>query len=261
MLRLNNSIYSQLTRNIYYNLRKKELELMQDINNSYKKKLNNSSSESTVDSISIDTGKQLIVNREQLSSITEIQGKNVEQFTANNNVLNLNEGSFYKLQTSSGTTAIFTVGDNGNVYMPYSQLGLDENLTLAPSDYGEISKTSRLLSSLAQDKTAFLVRTGGYSNTEIKEILNSVGIKPGWFEIKNGSQTNKFYLLDNGLIYPEYQVEAERRAFSQSNWFEDGYTSNSVFIVDGKEYKLDENGHLNIPEGVGCLMDNMKIIK
>jgi len=43
--------------------------------------------------------------------------------------------------------------------------------------------------------------------------------------------------------------------------FEYGYTKDSVFIVERKEYKLDENGHLNIPKGVGCLMDNMKIIK
>ncbi|AJA49389.1 hypothetical protein CPAST_c33230 [Clostridium pasteurianum DSM 525 = ATCC 6013] len=258
MLRLNNNIYSQLNRNIYYNFRSQQLKLIQSLNNLAKRSLNNNSSS---DSISIDTGKQLIANRQQLSSLTEVQGKNIQQFTANNNVLNLNKGSFYKLQTSSGTTSIFTVGDNGNVYMPFSQLGLDSDLTLPSSDYGEISKTSRLISSLAKDKTAFLVRTGGYSNTEIKDILNNVGIKPGWFQVNSDGNSNKFYLTDNGLIYPEYQVEAERRAFNQVNWFKDGYTSNSVFVIEGKEYKLDGNGHLNVPEGVGCLSDNTKFIK
>ncbi|UZQ48603.1 hypothetical protein [Clostridium kluyveri] len=256
-MKLNTYLYSLFNKNIYNDLKYQQLNLIQSLNNTVKRNLNTSSS----DNISITNGKQLIENQQHLLSLKEIQGSDIKQLTASNNILELSEGSFYKLKTNSGTLAIYTVDNSGNIYMPYSQLGLDDNLTLPSSDYGEISKTSRLLSSLAKDKTAFLVRTGGYSDTEIKEILNNVGITPRWFEIKSGSQSNKFYLLDNGLIYPEYQVEAERRGFNQSNWFEYGYTKDSVFIVEGKEYKLDENGHLNIPEGLGCLIDNMKIIK
>jgi hypothetical protein len=258
ILRINNYFISN--RNIH-NFRNNQRGLGKHVGNLAKRTINNSVAESIMDSVSIDTGKQLLANRKLLSSKTEINGKNIGPLIANNNMLNLNKGSYYKLKINSGTTAIFTVSDNGNIHMPFSELGLDSNLTLAQSDYGEISKTSRLLSSLAQDGSAFLVRTGGYSNTEIKDILNNVGIKPGWFQINSDGKSNKFYMLDNGLIYPEYQVEAERRGFNERNWFKDGYTRNSAFIVEGKEYKLDENGHLNIPEGVGSLMDNTKIIK
>ncbi|WP_242833405.1 hypothetical protein [Clostridium sp. BL8] len=175
--------------------------------------------------------------------------------------MDLRKGAYYKFQTSSNTTAILTVGEGGNVYMPFSELGLDANFTLPPADYGEINKLTRLIGDLAEDGSAFLARTAGFKGTEILEILGKVGIKPGWFEVKSESKSNKFYLVDNGLIYPEYQAEAERRYFTKANLFKSGFTKDSVFILEGKEYKLNENGSLDIPEGVCCLIDNIKIIK
>ena len=102
MLRLNNSMYSQLNKRIYDSFTSQQLKLTQSLNNSIKRNLNNSSkiilnNNLNSDSISIEDGKQLIANRQQLSSLTEIQGKNIEQFTANNNVLNLDKGSFLAL--------------------------------------------------------------------------------------------------------------------------------------------------------------------
>ncbi|MBK1811926.1 hypothetical protein JHL18_14995 [Clostridium sp. YIM B02505] len=254
-MKVNN--YSILNRWRNCNSNSANSKLIKSANNLVEKKL----SAQMNDSINIETSKKLIANMEKLSSIVEIDRKKVEQLVSDNNVLNLSNGSFYKLHTSNGTTAIFTVDDNGNAYMPFNELGLDENFTLTPTDYNEISKTSRLISSLLQDSSAFLVRTGGYSNKEVKDILGSIGIKPGWFEVKSSSQDNKFYLVDNGLVYPEYQVEAERRAFNQRNWFNDGFTTDSVFTIEGKHYKLDKSGHLNVPKGVGCIMDNTVIKK
>ncbi|WP_163195770.1 hypothetical protein [Clostridium thermarum] len=253
-MKVNN--YSALNKAIYDNFKTKQSRLIQSINKAVHKKSNSLSSNSiSKDSLSIESGKLIFENQKKLA----LKGKNAEQFVAKNNVLDLRKGSYYKLQTSANTTAILTVGDKGNVYMPFSELGLDDNFTLPPSDYGEINKLTRLITCLAEDGSAFEVRTGGFGNAEIKDMLDKVGIKPGWFEVKSGSKSNKFYLVDNGLIYPQYQVEAERRAFNGLNWFNEGYTRDSVFTIEGKDYKLDENGHLNIPEGVGCLMDNTKI--
>lgn len=250
-MRVNN--YSALNKVIYDDFRNRQSRLIESINRSVYKKPNSLS----LDSLSIESGKLILENQKKLASI----GKNAEEFVAKDNVLDLRKGTYYKFQTSSNTTAILTVGDGGNVYMPFSELGLGDNFTLPPSDYGEINKIRRLITSLAEDGSAFLVNTAGFNELEVKEMLGKVGIKPGWFEVKSDSKSNKFYLVDNGLIYPEYQVEAERRAFNKYNWFKDGYTRASTFIIEGKEYKLDENGHLNVPEGVGCLMDNVKFIK
>lgn len=136
-------------------------------------------------------------------------------------------------------------------------------MTLVPSDYGEINKTSRLLSSLLKDKSAFLVNTGGFSDADVKSILGDVGIKPGAFLVNGDGKSNKFYLTDSGLIYPDYQIKEQNLAFKQTNWFKDeiGYSSDSKFIINGETYKLDEKGYLNLPDGVDCVMENIKIIK
>ncbi|MEY8764238.1 MULTISPECIES: hypothetical protein [Clostridium] len=70
-------------------------------------------------------------------------------------------------------------------------------------------------------------------------------------------------MTDGGQIYPEYQIKEQMAAFKTTNWFKDeiGYSSKSKFIIDGKEYKLDKNGYLNLPDGVDCVMENIKIIK
>ncbi|WP_017413937.1 hypothetical protein [Clostridium tunisiense] len=250
-MRVNN--YSALNKVIYDDFRNKQSRLIESINKSVYKKPNSLS----LDSLSIESGKLILESQKKLASI----GKNAEEFVAKDNVLDLRKGTYYKLKTSSNTTAILTVGDGGNVYMPFSELGLGDNFTLPPSDYGEINKIRRLITSLAEDGSAFEVRTGGFKHNEILDMLGKVGIKPGWFEVKSESKTNKFYLVDNGLIYPEYQAEAERRYFTKANLFKSGFTKDSVFIIEGKEYKLNENGSLDIPEGVCCLIDNMKIIK
>lgn len=247
---------------MYDDFRNRQSRLIESINKAVYKKLNILPSNTlanglSTDTLSIGAGKLILENQKKLASI----GKNAEELVAKNNVLDLRKGAYYKFQTSSNTTAILTVGEGGNVYMPFSELGLDANFTLPPADYGEINKLTRLIGDLAEDGSAFLVNTAGFNDLEVKEMLGKVGIKPGWFEVKSDSKTNKFYLLDNGLIYPEYQVEAERRGFNIRNWFKDGYTRDSTFIIEGKEYKLDENGHLNVPDGVGCLMGNTKIIK
>jgi hypothetical protein len=56
-------------------------------------------------------------------------------------------------------------------------------------------------------------------------------------------------------------VEAERQAWAERNWFEDGFTKDSKFILEGKEYKLDQDGHLNIPSGTASVSDNLRMIK
>ncbi len=68
-------------------------------------------------------------------------------------------------------------------------------------------------------------------------------------------------MFDDGIILGEYDVEAKRNGMNEHDWFGDGYTKDSKFILHGKEYKLDDEGHLNIPKGEGCLMRDLIRIK
>ncbi|EPY2272910.1 hypothetical protein ACXAUS_001764 [Clostridium sporogenes] len=208
--------------------------------------------------IDFDRVKEFLCNRELLSNLKSINGKEIKPLKAVDNVLNFEKGVYNKMKTKSGVTAIFTAGDAGNVYMPYDDI--KDNFSLCPSDSGEVARAGRLFTYLARDKTGYCAYSS-FSKEEIKETLGSVGIKPGWFEVKSGSYSNKFYMLDDGDIYPAYQVEAERNGINESNWFKDGYTKDSKFILDGKEYKLDDEGHLHIPKGEGCVMEKLIRIK
>ncbi|MCW6109005.1 hypothetical protein CF065_09825 [Clostridium sporogenes] len=208
--------------------------------------------------IDFDRSKEFMSNRELLSNLKSINRKEIKQLKAVDNVLTFEKGVYNKIKTKSGITAIFTAGDAGNVYMPYDDI--KDNLSLSPSDSGEVARAGRLFTYLARDKTGYCAYSS-FSKAEIKETLGSVGIKPGWFEVKSGSYSNKFYMLDDGDIYPAYQVEAERNGINESNWFKDGYTKDSKFILDGKEYKLDDEGHLHIPKGEGCVMEKLIRIK
>jgi hypothetical protein len=89
-------------------------------------------------------------------------------------------------------------------------------------------------------------------------LFKSFGIEPCWVKITSGNVTNEFYLEENGYVTPKYQVENSRDAMNTFHWLKnetylyqkDGkpYTMDCIFIIDGKEYKLDENGRLNIPD-------------
>lgn len=211
------------------------------------------------DKISIDTAKKYTVNQKMLSSIKSVDGQPVTELTAVNNTLTIDKGSYYRFQTKEGRTVILTSDNQGSVYMPYDELNLADD-AFTPSQYGEIDRVEKFFTYLGSDMSGYCVRIN-YSKAETKDMLAKVGIEPGWFEVKSGPKTNKFYMLDDGTIYPEYDVEATRGAFNTRNWFNEGYTKDSLFIIDGKEYKLDDNGHVHIPEGTGCVMENVKMIK
>ncbi|MBU3217753.1 hypothetical protein LL033_24380 (plasmid) [Clostridium estertheticum] len=253
-MKLNNYIYSLTNLNVSNKF--KNQNLIKSNRNTTSMNLNKSISQNIVDRISFGAGKQFALNRELLSSITKVNGQDVTKLTASNNVLDFKQGSYYKVQTSSGLTAILTAGNGGGVHMPTTEFNLGENFSLAPSDWKDLDKTEKLFTYLGRDKSGYCAYSN-YSNTEIKDMLGSVGIKPGFFEIKSDTTSNKFYMLDDGTIYPQYQVDGIRGALNLTNYFKEGYTKDSVFTIDGKDFKLDDSGHLNVPEGTACVMENI----
>ncbi len=209
--------------------------------------------------ISFERGRQLIANKELVNNMTKIKGKGIRDIKVVNNVLTLEKGEYYRVKSKSGISTILTSGNKGNVYMPVDDLNLGKDFQLATSDWKEVSLNQEFFTYLS-DETAFSIRMR-FSDSEVNQKMDELGFKPGWIEYKNADKHNKFYLLDSGSLYPEHQVEAIRKGFNHSNWFKDGYTKESKFIVDGKEYKLDDQGHLNIPKGEAFLMEKIKIIK
>ncbi len=131
--------------------------------------------------IDFDRSKEFLSNRELLSRLKSINGKEIKPVKAVDNVLNFEKGVYNKMKTKSGITAIFTAGDGGNVYMPYDDI--KDNFSLCPSDSGEVARAGRLFTYLASDKTGYCAYSS-FSKEEIKETLGSVGIKQDGLKLK-----------------------------------------------------------------------------
>ena len=179
------------------------------------------------------------------------QNTNSVLLQTENNVLILDSSKSYKVATGSG----------GFTTLAYDEYGTGSIYDSSDESYEEVNKLCRFVSSLIKDPSGFDVYAN-FNNSETKELLTKLGIKcGGYFEVTNGSTTNKFYVGEDGFLNGEYQVNAQRNAFNSKNWFKDGYTQDSTFVVDGNEYKLDETGHLHIPDDVPVVQGNFKLIK
>ena len=212
------------------------------------------------DSIYIsDIAQQLSLNYKEINSMKKINNEKINILKSKDNTLDFKAKSYYDFPTNNEERIVLTTDKHGNITMPFDDLKLKSD-SISISHRKEIDRIEKFFTYLSSDSSALLVNLN-YKENEVKDILSRVGIEPGFFKIKNESKTNEFYLLENGQIYSKHQSEAHRFSLNNKNFFRDGYTQDSTFIIDGKEYKPNTDGYLNIPEGTACLAETIKIIK
>lgn len=154
----------------------------------------------------------------------------------------------------NGKNVTFTC-KNGQVYMSDYEEKLDS------FDMTEVGRVEQIITSLAHDASANYVKSN-YTNAQIKNILDKVGIKPGEFSINTSTGINKFYMLDSGKIYSNYEIESTRNFYNNTDFKKCfGYSDYAVCKINDKEYKIGEDGSFNIPKGVVCVPENMIITK
>ncbi len=215
--------------------------------------------------ISIQARRSQFANGyEAMNFLTHIKGKEIVPLQAHNNVLEFNPGSYYRLNFN-GKTAILIGDKNGSVSMPYENITNDlkagRDFFSAKNNedslfFTEMEKLRRIFGQLTENITGTMLYQE-FSNAEQKELLAAVGIKEGFFEVKCGSKSNKFYLQADGAIIPNYQMEGQRRAITERNLFEIGYKKGETINVGGVEYEINERGHALIPQGV-AVNDNVE---
>lgn len=102
----------------------------------------------------------------------------------------------------------------------------------------EMNKVSRILSNLAKGKSLY-----DCNFEDVKSALSSVGIEEGVFTIDAGAGEHHYILDDTGYVtYLDRRIEF----FNTNNWLNQGYQPGDVFNIYGKEYPIDENGHLHV---------------
>lgn len=181
---------------------------------------------------------------EELARLAKKNASNTFNLKAENNTLTFEQGCFYNIATNDGknvTLFPFDQPSDGAIGIADSSTG-----NYSHSELKELSRIERFFS-LLSSKSMYGLRTE-YSPSEIRDTLGSLGIEPGKVQINTNGHKNTFYMLEDGTIYPEYQANAEKHALTTTNWFNYGCTTDSLFIIDGKEYHPNEQGYISLPK-------------
>ena len=199
------------------------------------------------------------------SAITSVNGKSVKDLKAVNNVLTLNAGEYFRVKLDNGLNMIVSSGSERSIFSPIEDLQKELGLGIdgdyyAPETARAYNKMNRFLMALNDFSTYGL--HSQFTQEELLDYFGRIGIKPGgWVEINNRGRVNRFYLEENGICWPEEQSENARQCFSEwIDWRTQGCTTESVLIVNGKEYKMDENGHFNIPKGEPVIYNSGMVV-
>lgn len=193
------------------------------------------------------------LNSKLNSSIYTENTKPANVSSTNSNNIKYNEGNII-VKTDSGKKVLLGYKD-GQFSI------IDKNQIISDNERTEISNIEKAIAYLGNDSTGAHAKAA-FSPEKLKKLLGQAGIKPGFIEINSGKGNRKYCLLDNGNIYSEAQVEGEREFYNSTDLIKyEGYTKDSYCMIDGKRYNIDKNGHFNIPAGVRCVSENMKIVK
>jgi hypothetical protein len=188
------------------------------------------------------------------NSLKSIKGQPIGELRAVNNVLKFEAGAYYRYSIGGGQSVIVSSalgpGTSG-ASIPWedvaAEFGTDMGV-FTPGTGRAFEQIHLFMLALTNGDTYYFHKW--FSNSERLELYAQVGIQPGgWVEIQNQNQTTRFYLDSNGIQHSEKQSESARRCMNNKDWRQDGVTADSVFLINGKEYKIDDRGHLNIPAG------------
>lgn len=199
------------------------------------------------DSISISNkAKDMLKNSKNII-------KGTKELKAENNMLTFNYGEFYTFKHNSKDYTIGSCQDGKFIGDPNCHNFEDSDPFFNCERYiktSDIERVNRFLTLLETQCTSLGFEWCGYSKSDVKLMFKDLGIKEGKVEIKINGTSRSFWTDGAGGVYDNQQVDGYKRILNKTNWLELGCHEGSTFKVNGKEYKVDSRGHLNIPDDV-----------
>ncbi|MBU3144598.1 hypothetical protein [Clostridium sp. CF012] len=189
-----------------------------------------------------------------------------DELKFNNNILNVSSGTNYKIKTLMHGYAAISVKENNNVGLLFYDMCPNKDVSEAFSEdeFNDMAQSTKLVKIIGGnyplDEKLHLLRTFFPNCQEVRARLESLGAETGkMIQLDNNSE--KVLLGPSGWLYTQEDLTNLQHGYNHNDFFQFGYTENSKFTIDGKDYKLDSTGHLNIPEGTICTPDRVKITK
>lgn len=196
--------------------------------------------------------KQRITSRQAIQSLTHLQGKEVKEIKAKNNVLEFDDGALYRFSFNGVSTVMqsFYHGSGSILGTAFTELGerlgVDTGAIYSQQDVTKINKIEDFFSGFT-GRSGLIGSRHSYSGEEVLDMFKSVGIEPGWFTVKSSGQTVRHYLREDGRTFSEKQVLGSRNTFMSHNLFDIGYKQGEKITIGDTDYEVDETGHINLP--------------
>ncbi|GHU47396.1 hypothetical protein FACS1894120_5380 [Clostridia bacterium] len=208
-------------------------------------KSSNNKTSTARNSASFDTftlsGTDKIVS--MISSLRSIGGTPLVDLKAKNNVLTFDRDTNYQVDMGKGKSFIFSQDPSIWEHVK-NELGLEE---LKVESLGYCEKMEKFVADLRLGHEMRDAWLGGYAI----DYYAKLGIKPGFVTVDNqpSGKGGTLFLTDDGYSANGEAIESMRKSFATKDYRLEGCTEESVLTVNGKEYKMDEDGHFNIPYG------------
>ncbi len=178
------------------------------------------------------------------SAIPRINVASLEKIGAKNGVLNLTSNTYYAYKAIDGKSyALAFNGNNLKRAFTESVLGDDMN-NVATECRGNTVTTTHVISALARGTIGDLFFI---NKKDIRKSLENVGIKPGEFSIVVDGKERKYYLGESGRVRTEADVKERIKVWNERMWLDPWEVWDKVTLF-GKEYEIDETGHIHIQE-------------
>ncbi|MCB2362351.1 hypothetical protein [Clostridium estertheticum] len=214
----------------------------------------------------LNTNKKTSNTNDINTTTTKYTSGNYAELKFNNNVLNVNSGTNYKIKTLMHGYADITVKNGNNVGLLFYDMYPNKDVSEAFSEdeFNDMAQSTKLVKIIGGnyplDEKLDLLRTFFPNCQEVRARLESLGAETGKM-IQLDNKSEKVLFEPSGWLYTQDDLSNLRNGYNHINFSQFGYTENSKFTIDGKDYKLDSTGHLNIPEGTICTPDRVKLTK
>lgn len=182
-------------------------------------------------------------------AVPRINAKSLNKLYTNNNTLCLSSNSYYSYMGNDGKEYACVFYYNV-IHRAFSESILNDDFnTIPPQCRVNMSKALSVLTSLTDTTLNGDIRHLRPSNKEYKEYLSNFGIKPGEFKIVIDGKPHIYYMGEDGSIHTQKDSLSLIRRYNKAMWLNNpNYSVGDEIMVFGKKYKIDESGHVHIPE-------------
>lgn len=196
-----------------------------------------------------NTGKIFVGDKEySYSDFPSVDESWCQEIKAENGVVNIENGNYYKAITKDGNVHIFAANKN-HITQPYIE-------NLKGNDNSEAERIASFWSILSEGPlvvTEYYSKCFGLTIEKQREYLEAAGIKPNsHFTVKIGDRTKEYYYSDSrraGLITSKEQYDYTYDKFTKNGGLKD-YPVGTKVLIDGKEYTISSHHNIDIPYGI-----------